>query len=71
MEKKLEEVKVKSTDHCVKCDGELKTKLLSSDFMSFLGSSGAFYCENRECDSFGVLTLARISRTVKTTPKAE
>lgn len=69
MEPEIESFKTKDHDLCIKCDKELKTKSFGAD--SFLGipsaGTGAFYCANKECDFFGVLTLARTKKTEKIT----
>jgi len=74
MEKETADFKVKETDQCVRCDGTLKTKSLGGDSFGFLGTlgGGAFYCENTDCDLYGVLTLARKRKTEKVeAPKEE
>ncbi len=66
-EKSIANIKVKETDLCIKCGKELKTqKMGSGDLFGFTSSgSGAFYCENTDCDMFGYLTLARTKKSEK------
>lgn len=67
-EKSIAEIKAKTTDLCIHCKSELKTmKMGGSDIFGFLANSGsgAFYCENKECKFFGILTVARIAKTEK------
>jgi len=69
--KETADFKVKETDHCVKCGGLLKTKSLGDSSFGFLSNlgGGAFYCENADCDLYGVLTLARTRKTEKVEDK--
>ena len=59
-------IKVTSTDHCIECDQELKTmKLNGGDLFNFTPTTGAFYCENKDCKFFGYLTVGRRVKTEK------
>ena len=62
MNKEIVDKKVKTLDLCVHCEGELKLTSGGDPFGSLFGGStskGCFYCNNSECQFYGVLTLAR------------
>lgn len=47
---------------CVTCKKKMKSISLGggSDFLGFIGGIKALYCNNKECDKFGYLTVAGI-----------
>lgn len=60
-EKSIANVKVKTTDLCIKCNVELKTVKFGGDNLFGFSSSGTggFYCDNVKCEFFGYVTLGR------------
>ena len=63
----IADVKVVEIDLCTKCKEPLKSISLGGDSLFGIGSSkGAFYCQNKTCDFFGFLTVARFVKTEKT-----
>lgn len=67
MENIKEIVSKKQWFECVKCDVKMETANLggSATVFDIFGTSGinkAFYCNNKECDMFGYLTLAVIKK---------
>ncbi len=65
-DKSIAEIKVVEKDMCLKCDEQLKTISLGGDSLFGMGGGkGAFYCENKQCDFFGLLTVGRRVQTDK------
>ena len=64
-EKSIANIKVKTSDLCIKCGKELKAIKLGGDMFSMSTGTGAFYCENNNCEFFGYLTLGRVPHSEK------
>ena len=52
---------------CIKCKHKMQTTDLGGsstvfDIFGVKGTNKAFYCDNKECDMFGYLTLAGIKK---------
>jgi len=64
MEEKTK-ITIKEYYACVKCGKKMESiKWGTADVFSFFsGEKGALYCDNKECDGFGYLTVAGVKKT--------
>lgn len=60
-----EKVNTKEYFVCSECKKKLEQMELgsSSDLFGFGGTKKALYCDNKQCDRFGLLTVAGIKKT--------